>query len=213
MALATWWRNDPLPHLPPLWGFTPDLAADDEEVARVNGLSLAEVRERRLDGHQPYLARLLGQAVGYGWVATRRAEIGELALSFVVPPSDRYLWDFGTLPAWRGQGFYPRLLQSILARESHTAERAWIIYAPENVPSALGIERAGFETVADLSFQRSGRPALKARRNIQRAQAAARLLGVPLDLDPVSACWRCGPGCETNCTCSTTTPAPATCHH
>jgi GNAT superfamily N-acetyltransferase len=145
---------------------------------------------------------MLGKAVAYGWVATRRAEIGEMDLSFVIPQCDRYLWDFGTVPAWRGQGIYPRLLQSIVARESEKAQRFWIISAPENAASALGIQRAGFRPVAELSFLKSSRPALRAYGPTEHVEAASHLLRVPIALDSLSACWRCGPGCEGACTCA-----------
>jgi hypothetical protein len=49
----------------------------------------------------PYLASVEQTPVGYGWVATQEALIGELGLQFGLPETDRYLWDFATLPSGR----------------------------------------------------------------------------------------------------------------
>lgn len=54
-------------------------------------------------------------------------------------------------------------------QESETGGRGrrswfWIVYAPQNHASGTGLQRAGFEHVADVSFTDDGRPALRARR-------------------------------------------------
>jgi hypothetical protein len=59
---------------------------------------LTNVRTRLAEGHRPYFAFLVDNPVSYGWVATRAASVGELDLSFTLPPAERYLWDFATLP-------------------------------------------------------------------------------------------------------------------
>ena len=156
MSLATWWPHDPLPLMPALPAFEARLATDPAELALVNRLSLTEVRARWDGGHRAYLGYLDGRPVTYGWLATRSASIGELALVFALPPEDRYLWDFATLPPWQGRGLYPRLLQTIVADGSQAAQRLWIIHAPENLPSGAGIHRAGFEPVGQLSFRAEG---------------------------------------------------------
>jgi hypothetical protein len=66
------------------------------------------------------------------------------------------LWDFATLPAWQGYGLYPRLLQRILTQQPLPVERVWIIYAPENTPSGVGMHKAGLRVVDHLSFRREG---------------------------------------------------------
>jgi hypothetical protein len=99
MALATWWRSDPLPSLPVVPGFHAVMSDDDVMLARLNRIPLAEVRARRHDGHRPYIGRLHDMPVAYGWVATRSASIGELNLTITLSQRDRYLWDFATLPA------------------------------------------------------------------------------------------------------------------
>jgi GNAT superfamily N-acetyltransferase len=192
MALATWWGGDPLPPLAPLAGFSAGPTRDEEILARLNNLPPAEVRRRLRAGHRPYLAYIEGTPVAYGWVATRQAEIGELGLNFKLPGTHRYLWDFATLPAWRGRGIYPHLLQAILTAERGQADHFWIIYAPENRPSGAGIHKAGLTPVAQLSFQKDGQAGLMPLDLKERAGAGANLLGVPLLEQGLTPCWRCG---------------------
>ena len=189
MALATWWVSDPLMELAPLTNFHVQVAADDTRLAEINRITVAEVTQRRRAGHLPYVGSIDGTAVTYGWVATREAAIGELNLVFPVPADSRYLWDFATLPEWQGRGLYPRLLQAIVQVEQ--AERFWIIHAPENLPSGAGMQKAGFQAVGQLSFQRDNSLGLIPFDQRERARIGAALLGVALIESGLSPCWRC----------------------
>jgi GNAT superfamily N-acetyltransferase len=191
MALATWWRGDPLINLPPLADFTVRLAEDATELARLNNITVEEVQQRIQAGHRPSIGYLGPRPVTYGWAATRQASIGELKLAFPIAEGERYLWDFATLPAWRGLGLYPRLLQAIVQAEP--ADRFWIIHAPENLPSGAGMQKAGFQAVGQLSFRSDGRVGLipTGARQRERAITGAARLGVPLIEDDLSPCWRC----------------------
>lgn len=208
MSLATYWTTDPLPALRPLPGLTVSPRVDDAALALLNRLSLQEVRARRAAGHRAYGAYLHGTPVGYGWVATRAAEIGELGLTFSLPAGNRYLWDFATLPAWRGRGLYPRLLQGILQAERHSADRFWILHAPENLPSGAGIGRAGFQPVGELSFDAAGRVTLVPSGDRERAEAGAALFGMPLMQSDLTPCWCCANG-DHPCGCTPTDAALA----
>lgn len=199
MALSTWWSSDDLPQFPPIRGFTVQPVHDDELMARVNRISLQEVESRRRSGHLPYLGCLDNQPATYGWVAKREASIGELNLAFRLPQGNRYLWDFATLPEFRGKGLYPRLLQEIIAQEMPGAQFFWIIHAPENLPSGVGIDRAGFEPVGQLSFRIDGGVGLQPFENLARAAMGAALLGVPLIDAILSPCWCCGGATEHHC--------------
>jgi RimJ/RimL family protein N-acetyltransferase len=196
MALATWWRDDALPQLDSLPGLSVRLGQDIQQITLLTNLAEDEVRARLAARHRIYIAFLDDVPVSYGWVATLAASIGELELAFPIPDTDRYLWDFVTLPEWRGRGLYPRLLQAIIARESLEAERFWIIYAPENVASGAGIAKAGFRRVSELSFLREDGIATVAAAEDERARIGTALLGVEL-FDAVQAgrvvspCWRC----------------------
>lgn len=192
MALATWWLGDMLPTLPPIPGFHAEASRDEPLIAHVTGLDPGQVRHRLSEGHVPYLANIDSDPVAYGWSAQKRAEIGELDLTFALPPSERYLWDFATLPAWQGYGIYPRLLQAILSQQPVTVERVWIIFAPENTPSGVGMNKAGLVSVGQLSFRSDGSVGLVPLGDPQRVQAGADLLGVPLIEQMLAPCWSCG---------------------
>ena len=101
--------------------------------------------------------------MAYGWVATRVASIGELKLTITLSSSDRYLWDFATLPEWQGRSLYPHLLQANLHHERE-AERFWIIYAPEKLPWGAGMRKAGFTRPQSSHSTPTARCGLLARR-------------------------------------------------
>lgn len=193
MGLWTWWNDEQGNPIPLLTGFAVAPTVDRPLIARLTQLDHGSVQRRFEHEHRCYIAWVGAMPAAHGWVATTQAEIGELELRFTLSPDDRYLWDFVTLPAWRGRSIYPRLLQAILAQEY--AERAWIIHAPENVASRRGIQKAGFRRVGTLSFLRDGRPALAEDEEVERARMGAKLLHVSLvarhraqELNP---CWRC----------------------
>jgi GNAT superfamily N-acetyltransferase len=196
VALWTWWKQDDLPHLSPNAAFRATVEDVDKLLVRLTSLAPAEVRARLDSGHRPYVGWIGATPVAYGWVASLAASIGELDLAFGLTAEDRYLWDFATLPEWRGRGIYPRLLQAILTHEGRYADRFWIINAPENRASAAGIAKAGFQPVSELSFRTDRGVGSLPTQAAERARIGASLIGVPL-LEAVGAglvlspCWRC----------------------
>ncbi len=198
MPIAFRHRLDLSPSKPRLPGFAVHRELDPSAMARLQGRHLSEMENRLADGHRAYVATIEGAPAAWGWVATRSATIGELKASFTLPSADRYLWNFVTLAAFRGRGIYPRLIDAIVQAESVEGERFWIAYAPENHASGVGIEKAGFTLVADLSFDRAGRPVVRDIRS-GGGSAASRLLGLPAIEEAVAQCWKCARG-----------PAPAT---
>jgi len=193
MALWTFWSGEALRTLASLDGFSVDSTSNVEDLVALTELAQDEVETRLANGHRCYVARLAGTPVAYGWAASDGASIGELTIDFSMREQDCYLWDFQTLPSWRGRGLYPRLLQSIVEDLQRDRVRFWIINAPENVASAKGIERAGFRLVGDLAFADDGRAALVAA-DPATAVVGASLLGVDVIDTPgdgVSPCWSC----------------------
>lgn len=181
-----WWRGDAVPALPPIVDL--DVLAVDAALLATSfpALDVDEQRRRQAVGHQPYLARVSGQPVAYGWSAHRTAEIGELGVTLQLADGERYLWDFVTLPDWRGRGIYAGMLHTILTAEPN-AERFWIGHDFDNRASARGILKAGFQAVNALYLTSNGAPVLFAYPEtgvsppiLDRAIAAAALLGLPL---------------------------------
>jgi GNAT superfamily N-acetyltransferase len=150
VPFATWWRGDPLPNLPPLPAFSVRRATDRALLGRLTGLSEGVLSSRRGADNEIFVAFLEDQPAGYGWLARQSGGIDALDYSFEVPHGNGYLWDFVTLPAWRGRGVYPHLLQAIVQCETDV-ERFWIGYEAHNEASARGIEKAGFQLVGDLA--------------------------------------------------------------
>jgi GNAT superfamily N-acetyltransferase len=117
--------------------------------------------------------------VAYGWSASDAALIAEIGLAFGIAPGNRYLWDFATLPAWRGRGIYPRLLQAILGQETGEVDRFWIGHLPMNHSSARGIQAAGFRCVGTIHASSERRPALVPAGTATRAPVTTALLNTP----------------------------------
>jgi GNAT superfamily N-acetyltransferase len=179
-----------MPTLSPLDALEIHHVWDVSFMAELQRRAERDIADRFIDGHRPYVAWHDGEPAAFGWVATRSASIGELGATFTIPEGERYLWNFVTLPAHRGLGIYPRLLQAIVDAESRDAERFWIGYAPENHASGSGIAKAGFATLAEMSFDAQGRPALRAMTPGGAARAS-RVLGIRETTDPLTPSRRC----------------------
>jgi GNAT superfamily N-acetyltransferase len=190
MSFATRLRDDPMPELSAVSGLSVSRETSDLAMARLQGRSREEMLRRLEDGHRAYVALREERPAAWGWVATRTARIGELGTTFTIPAGERYLWNFVTLPSHRGLGIYPRLLQAIVRAESAEAERFWIGYAPENRASGSGIRKAGFVSIAEMSFDASGHPALSSMIP-GGATAASRVLGLRVASEALAPCWRC----------------------
>lgn len=189
MPFAARHRNDPMPHLDPLPGLVVRREEDAAVMAAVQGRDVSEMTRRFAAGHRAYVASLNGESAAWGWVATRSAEIGELGTTFSIPCGERYLWNFVTRPTHRGMGIYPRLLEAIVRAESREAQRFWVAYAPENHASGAGIQKAGFVSLAELSFDANGKAGLQ---DVIKggAKVVSRVIGVPV-ADALTPCWRC----------------------
>ncbi len=190
MPIAFRNRDVIVPGLTPLRGLRVAQVRDPAQMALVQGRTESEMQARFDVGHRAYVAELDGVPAAWGWVATAAATIGEVQASFMVPRGERYLWNFVTLAAFRGQGVYPRLLEAIIATESVAARGFWIAWAPENHASGAGIRKAGFDLVAELSFDPAGKPVVKDMAP-GGGRAAAAFLGLPEVRGEVARCWKC----------------------
>jgi len=186
--LWTWWRGDVLPSLPVLQDLRVCVVEDSDFLSRLCRLDVPQIKERLRGAHQPYVAWIGAVPVAYGWSASGLARFGSPPVSFVVLPGHRYLMDFATLPAWRGRGIYPRLLQAILDRECSDAERFWILHHRDNAASARGIEKAGFANVAEIHFLEEGGMGILPLGDSERALAGAQLLGLSVVRKPLEDC-------------------------
>lgn len=180
MALGTWWNGDSLPDLPTLPSFSASLSTDTQLIARLTTLSQQEIETRFQSDNRAYIAFLDQTPVAYGWVADRAGGVDEIHLSFTLPPRNRYLWDFLTLPAWRGRGIYPHFLQAIIRQEQHDVDRFWIMYVPSNHAAAHSISKAGFLFVGELAFTDRYVSGITLFNTTEKAHAGAALLNLPI---------------------------------
>jgi hypothetical protein len=183
-------RSDKLVELTPLPQLSVLREHDVSLMTRLQGRAEDEIQRRFDEGHRAYVAWYYGIPAAWGWVATESATIGELGARFAIPPRERYLWNFVTVKSHRGLGIYPRLLEAIVTAENEEVDAFWIAYAPENRASGSGIAKAGFVTVAELSFDRAYRPAVRSVVEGGGA-AAARLLDLPEVPSELALCWKC----------------------
>lgn len=142
----TWWRGDALPPLAPLPGLRCEPTTDVALLARLHDQAPEKIATRLADANTAYVAFFGDEPAGYGWSGANAIGVGDKF--WPITPPNRGLWDFATLPAFRGRGMYPHLLQAILRREEHEAEKFWIGHRIDNIASQRGIEKAGFQLVS-----------------------------------------------------------------
>jgi GNAT superfamily N-acetyltransferase len=182
-----WRRGDALPQLasPSAEWRTQATGADDgvaglgAQLARDFALPEQFSRERFALGHRLYLGLASDQPVAYGWLATGPSSFGEPSVHFVTPPGHAYLYDFVTLPSWRGRGCYPALLRAIIDAEPAIGD-FWIIHHITNLASQRGIAHAGFQIACSVYRTVTGSLALCPAEDRERAKAGAALLALPL---------------------------------
>ena len=148
-----------------------------------------DMQNRIADHHIAFVAYVHNEPAAFGWMATTKAEIGELNHELVLPEKHRYLWNFRTLAPYRGLGIYPALLQYIMQHEADMAQQFWIIHAPENKSSLKGIVKSGFEYVGKLYTKPDGVVALET--NGQSALYHNFLKNFNPSTDGSASCWNC----------------------
>lgn len=123
-----------------------------EELTLAMGLDdPAPVLQRFHVGSRCYIVRADDKFVAYGWISFDEEEVGELGLRIRLNKGEAYIWDCGTLPAYRGKRLYPALLGYML-RELQSADfqRVWIGTDADNLPSQVGVALAGCQPILDV---------------------------------------------------------------
>jgi ribosomal protein S18 acetylase RimI-like enzyme len=136
--------------------FTEVGAADVADLAVAMNLPTPEPIQRRLQSKRRcFSLRIAGQIAAYGWVTCGVECVGELERQFHLHDDEAYIWDCGTVPAWRGQRCYSALLSQLIYRlHSEGAPRIWIGASRRNRPSIRGLTNAGFKLVVELTYRR-----------------------------------------------------------
>lgn len=147
----------------------PELA---RELAPAMGFAdQAPILQRFQQGKHCHIARVADQLVAYGWITFDEEHIGELGLTVRLLPGEAYIWDCGTLSAYRGKHLYSALLAHTLRElQNNGFRRVWIGMDADNLPSQAGVARAGFQPIVDI---------LLASHNLTRTLLARAYPGVP----------------------------------
>lgn len=129
---------------------------DTRELAAAMGVpDPQEVVQRFLSGRRCFVARVEGAIAAYGWVSEGAESIGELERTLRIQPSEAYIWDCATLPAFRRRGLYSALLRCIVGvLRGEGVRRLWIGASLDNAPSIRGFRSAGFRPVIKLIYLR-----------------------------------------------------------
>src|SRR5436305_143583 len=120
--LYSFQRNQPFQSLPPLQDLAIKENDDPSFMSALAGITIEEATRRLANDHKAYVAYFKNMPAAFGWMAMGKARVGELNHELILPARHRYLWNFRTLPQFRGYGIYPRLLQHILTVEANKAE-------------------------------------------------------------------------------------------
>lgn len=191
MALFTFWNSDTLTEKTHIADTEIKKIFDIPVLSNLTSLSHAALENRFETGNEAWVLFHQDTPVSFGWISRGRVSIGELEKELLLPQGDAYFWNFRTLEAHRGKGFYPQLLQAMIRNEIRISVRLWIIAAPENRSSFKGIIKSGFTPVGVLAYNDQQGIVLSAFRNDNRADAGAKVFDVPLDDGPVRPCWSC----------------------
>ena len=191
MSLYTFSHPDKLSPVKIPEGLKMELSTDIVLLSIIGNTTMEEVTKRLANDNLAFVAYLNNQPAAFGWMARDNAKIGELNHEFILPPGNRYLWNFRTLEAYRGLGIYPALLQYILQNADDEGNRFWIIHAPENQASLKGIEKAGFAYVGKLYLNENDNPSIEYNETALTFQEELEYMDITLSAQTASSCWNC----------------------
>jgi ribosomal protein S18 acetylase RimI-like enzyme len=159
---GTLWALETQAGLPPVCPAEVEVTFEEVGLAHIADLTVAmnlptpePIQQRLQSKRRCFSLRIDGQIASYGWVTHGVECVGELERQFHLHDDEAYIWDCGTVPAWRGQHCYSALLSQLIYRLHHEGiPRIWIGASRQNQPSIQGIANAGFQRVIDLTYRR-----------------------------------------------------------
>ena len=159
---GTLWALETDGDLPPMCsarvevGFEEVGAGEIDDLAVAMNLPSSEAIRQRLQGNRRcFILKVDDRIATYGWVTYGVEVVGELERKFYLHDDEAYIWDCGTVPAWRGQRCFSALLSHIIYRLHHeVVPRIWIGASRQNQPSIRALANAGFKSVVDVTYRR-----------------------------------------------------------
>jgi len=191
MSLYTFSKTDTMPSIKMIAGVRMEECFNVELLSEIGAITVDDVMKRLANGHTAFVAYMNNQPAAFGWMARQKAQIGELNHEMKLPEANRYLWNFRTLETFRGLGIYPALLQFIINFEIKSADRFWIIHAPENKSSLNGIVKAGFQFIGKLYTNENGNAAIETNSISDAYREMLASMNIPVSAQPPASCWNC----------------------
>ena len=129
-------------------------SVDDIRAARPDGrealAAIATAPEHVAQGGMLFCVIQERQAVHQSWVATRPAPTVDRIAPFWRYDRSAYIGRCETVPAWRGRGLYPLVLDTICRTlAAKGIARAGLTVAPDNAASIAGVKKAGFRQIGE----------------------------------------------------------------
>ncbi len=191
MSLYTFSHTDTLPPISKVKGLRIEKSTDLALLSQMSGASVDNINLRLANGHIAFVAYIYDIPAAFGWMARENAHIGELNHNIILPPGNRYLWNFRTAPKYRGLGIYPALLQYIISYEKTYAEQFWIIHAPENTSSLRGILKAGFRNSGIVYLNDVLHPSFQPISVSAVEKRLIKEMGFRISEQRAATCWNC----------------------
>jgi GNAT superfamily N-acetyltransferase len=159
---GTLWALETRDGLPPICLARVEVTFTEAGVADINNLVVAMnlpdatvIQQRLQNNRRCFTLKIAGQVAAYGWVTHGIENVGELERQFNLYNDEAYIWDCGTVPAWRGQRLYSALLSHMIYHlHGEGVSRIWIGASRLNQPSVQGFVNAGFQPVVDVIYRR-----------------------------------------------------------
>jgi GNAT superfamily N-acetyltransferase len=102
-------------------------------------------------------AWVAGRLVHAAWIATGRAHIAYLRRDLVLAPTELFVYDSFTLPAWRGSGIARgRMLHVFAGYRQRGYRRCFALAAAENHAGRQAMVSAGYRALQDYVSVRLG---------------------------------------------------------
>ncbi len=129
---------------------------DAPRYARDVGTDSVTTFARRLDAtNRCFIVDMDDRIVHSSWFTASTSWVGEIAAYFIVPPRHGYVYESFTHPRARGRGLYPFALARICQLVADEGcPRVWVAIEDENLSSRRAVEKAGFEAIYTIVFER-----------------------------------------------------------
>jgi len=162
VEFGTFWVSDSANGLPPKCSARVETTFEELGIANLDALQVAmnlpsqeSIHQRLQNDRRCFGLKIGEQIVAYGWVTRGVESVGELERDFHLYNDEVYVWDCGTVPAWRGKRCYSALLSHLIHQfHQEGVPRIWIGASRQNQPSIQGIIHAGFQHIIDLIYKR-----------------------------------------------------------